>query len=151
MQLGAAAMVSHRPPVGDEDDLLIEAVREVAAAVGPIVAELAAARARFLTAQQIEERRLVPLESVTDQPTAFELLVAILRALEAHAGRPRATATGAHAIAKKVGVSMGVYGSERQPGFRRTRGQIEADKDARWASEQAIPVATRSAAQGRQQ
>lgn len=146
-------MVSHREQLTNEADLLLEAVREVAVAVGPIVADLADARARFLVTEQIKDRDLVPRESVTDQPTAFELLSTVLRRLAEHAQRPQATATGAHDIARRVGVTMGVYRADQQPAFRRTRAQIEADREARWLEAQAdvvAPRATRSAAQGRQ-
>lgn len=149
MRLGVASVASHRGPIRDEADLLIEAVQDLAAAIAPVVAQLAEARARLLTAQVIEERRLVPWESAHDQPTAYEVLSAILRRLEEHAGRPQATATGAHDVARKVGVRLGVYDAESQPAFRRTRGQIEADREAAWLAAQ-DRSATRSAAQGRQ-
>ena len=116
-----------RRVVRDDDDMLIVAVREIAAAVGPIVAELASARARFLVADEIERRDLVPRENFGGQPTANELLAAVLQRLEEHAIRPRATATGAHDIARRVGVSMGIVGAEGHPALRRTREQVDRD------------------------
>lgn len=113
--------------VRDGDDLLVAAVQEVAGALGPIVADLAEARARFLVADEIERRDLVPRQVFGDQPSASELLVAILRRLEDHASRPRSTATGAHDIARRVGVSLGIVGAEVYPAFRRTRSQVDAD------------------------
>ena len=110
--------------ISDDDDLLVAAVQEVAAALGPIVAELAAARARFLVAAEIEDRHLVEREMQEGQPTANEAVTAILAALEAHASGRRPTLTGAHDIARRVAVSMGVAGSF--PGFRRTRAQVDA-------------------------
>lgn len=111
----------------DESDLLIVAVQEVAAAVGPIVAELAEARARFMVAQTIEDRDLVVRASQEGQPTAFEVLRAVLEELERHATKPPsegATAAGAYNIARRVGVRMGVYDAERLPGLTRTRGEV---------------------------
>lgn len=117
-------MREHRQVLRDDDDLLIEAVREVAAAVGPIVAELAAARARFLVADEVEKRDLVVRSTQEGQPTAHEAVSAILTALEKHATGPRPTATGAHDIARRMAVSMGVVGSF--PAVRRTRAQVDA-------------------------
>ena len=115
----------------DDDDLLVAAVREVAAALGPIVVELARARARFLVAEEIDQRDLVPRATVTDQPTANELLVEILSRLEKHARKAGATATGAHDLARRVGKSMGVVGAETYPVFRRTRAQVDAEPNPR--------------------
>lgn len=119
-------MREHRrpDPLASDDDLLIDAVREVAAAVGPIVAELAVARARFLVVHEIKQRDLVVRSTQEGQPTAYEVVAAILAALEKHATGPRPTATGAHDIARRMAVSMGVAGSF--PAVRRTRAQVDA-------------------------
>jgi len=114
-----------RVHVRDGDDLLVAAVQEVAASLGPIVAELAESRARFLVADEIQQNDLVPRQAFGDQPSANELLVAILRRLEKHARNPGATATGAHDVARRVGVSMGIVGAEAYPAFRRTRAQVD--------------------------
>lgn len=119
-------MREHRrpDPLASDDDLLIDAVRQVAAAIGPIVAELAAARARFLVVHEINERDLVVRSTQEGQPTAHEVVAAILAALEKHATGPRPTATGAHDIARRMAVAMGVVGSF--PAVRRTRAQVDA-------------------------
>lgn len=120
-------MREHRRFIRSEDDLLIDAVQEVAAALGPIVAELAEARARFIVAEEIERRGLVPRSQFDDEVSPHELYVAILRRLADHAKKPRATAAGAHDVARRVGVSMGVSGSESYPALRRTRAQVDAN------------------------
>ena len=122
-----------RPPrelISDDDDLLVVAVQEVAAAVGPIVAELAAARARFVVAEEIERRDLVVRQSQEGQPSASELLGGVLEALERHALGATSTATGAHDLARRVGVQMGVHGAHR-PALRRTRAEVDDDPNPR--------------------
>lgn len=127
-------MREHRALVSDEDDMLVAAVQEIAVALAPVIAQLATARARFIVADEIERRDLVVRETQEGQPTANEVVVAILAELERHArgerrdgrrgesGRP--TAAGAHDIARRVAVSMGVVGSF--PAVRRTRAQVDA-------------------------
>lgn len=115
--------------ISDSDDLLVAAVQEVAAALGPVVARLAEARARFLVADEIKRRDLVVRETQEGQPTANEVVTAILVALGRHAAGRGSTATGAHDVARRTAVSMGVVG--RFPAFRRTRAQVDADPNPR--------------------
>ena len=120
-------MPTHREVIRDDEDLLTVAVQQVAAALGPVVAELAAARARFVVAEEIERRDLVARESETDQPAAHEVVSAILERLERHATRPGATAVGAHDLVRRVARSMGVYGAGSAPALRRTRAEVDRD------------------------
>lgn len=119
--------MGERSVIRDDADMLIVAVQDLSAALAPIVVEIASARARFILADEIERRDLVPRQSFGDQPSANELLVAVLRELARHASNPRSTATGAHDLARRVGVSMGVVGAKSHPAFRRTRAQVDAD------------------------
>lgn len=117
----------HRCHLSNDEGLLRDAIAEIATALGPVVADLASARARFLVAAELERRDLVPRASVTDQPTAAELLDAILGRLACHAAEPRSTATGAHDVARRVGRSMGVAGATSRSAFRRTRAEVDRD------------------------
>jgi hypothetical protein len=123
--------VKRRLVIRDDADLLIEAEREIASFLAPLVAELAASHARFLVAAEIERRDLIPRSWVTDQPTAVELLTEILRGLEEHALRPGASAVGAHDRARRIGVSLGLVGAEDRPVFRRTRAEVDDDPNPR--------------------
>ena len=114
-----------------QDDLLIEAVQEVAAALGPIVAELAEARARMIAADVVRTQDLVPRASQEGQPTAAETMRRVLAVLEAHAIGQRATAVGAYNLARRTCVSMGVFGSERVPSLKRTRAEEEESPNPR--------------------
>jgi len=119
--------VRRRLVISDDADLLIEAEREIASFLAPLVARLAASHARFLVAAEIERRDLIPRSWVTDQPTAVELLAKILSGLEEHALRPGSTATGAHDRARRTGVAMGPVGAEGVPTFRRTQAEVDDD------------------------
>ena len=108
-------MPTHREVIRDDDDLLIVAVQELSVAIAPVVIELAAARTRFMVADEIERRDLVPRGSVTDQPTAAEMLREVLSGLEEHTLTPGATATGAHDRARRIAVAMGVFCAGSDP------------------------------------
>lgn len=117
--------------IDDQDEILALAVHELVEVVSPIVVELVEARARFLLAAQIERLELVPRASVTDQPTAHEVLRAVLARLADHASTPGATATGAHDLARRVGRSLGVHEADSCRAFRRTRAEIDDDPNPR--------------------
>lgn len=130
---GAGPSVTRRPSDPDvigapvePEDLSAERAERV---IAMLVAELVDERARQLVRHEIDARRLVEREEgQRHQPTAAELMRAMLGAIERLASTPDATAVGAHMVALRECRRLLVHGAREYPTLRRSRAQAAADK-----------------------